>query len=98
MGKAFTFFVIKPVEVSFQLATKWVNMTIYRENLLTKGEMKMLTLFLFQRELIQLQNEYRSSADNIFKSQILKDITLLTAAIKEMKEIWEDSESLARNI
>ncbi|MBT2642723.1 hypothetical protein J7I80_10835 [Bacillus sp. ISL-41] len=49
----------------------------------------MLTLFLLQRELIQLKNEYRSSADLVIRQQILKDIELLTAAIKEMKEAWE---------
>jgi len=65
-----------------------------------KGEMKMLTLFLLQRELIQLKNEYRSSADTTIRNQILKDIELLTAAIKEMKETWEATRSLnsAKNI
>lgn len=60
----------------------------------------MLTLFLLQRELIQLKNEYQSSADLIIKTQILKDIELLTSAIKEMKEAWEATCSLnsAKNI
>ncbi|WP_226678520.1 hypothetical protein [Mesobacillus jeotgali] len=49
----------------------------------------MLTLFLFQRELSQLKDEYQSSADTIIKAQILKDIALLTEAIKEIKEAWE---------
>ncbi|MBT2685950.1 hypothetical protein [Bacillus sp. ISL-37] len=49
----------------------------------------MLTLFLFQRELSQLKDEYQSSADTMIKEQILKDIALLTEAIKEMKEVWE---------
>jgi ribosomal protein S15P/S13E len=49
----------------------------------------MLTLFLFQRELNQLKNEYQSSADKVIKTQIQKDIALLTAAIKEMKEALE---------
>jgi hypothetical protein len=54
-----------------------------------KGEIKLLTLFLFQRELSQLKEEYQSSADTMIKAQILKDIALLTEAIKEMKEVWE---------
>lgn len=58
----------------------------------------MLTFFLFQRELSQLKNEYQSSADTVLKTQILKDIALLTAAIKEMKEGWEAIDSLPRNI
>ncbi|GAE47166.1 hypothetical protein [Mesobacillus boroniphilus] len=49
----------------------------------------MLTLFLFQRELIQLKDEYQTSANTIIKAQILKDIALLTEAINEMKEAWE---------
>lgn len=49
-----------------------------------KGEIKMLTLFLFQRELSQLKDEYQSSADAVIKAQILEDISLLTEAIKEM--------------
>ena len=49
----------------------------------------MLTLFLFQRELNQLNDEYQTSADLNIKAQILKDIALLTEAIKEMKEAWE---------
>jgi hypothetical protein len=56
---------------------------------LPKGEIKLLTLFLFQRELSQLKDEYQTSADTIIKAQILKDIELLTDAIKEMKEVWE---------
>ena len=60
----------------------------------------MLTLFLFQRELSQLKDEYQSSADKVIKAQILKDIALLTEAIKEMKEGWEARCSLnsAENI
>lgn len=60
----------------------------------------MLTLFLLQRELSQLKNEYRSSADTTIRNQILKDIELLTAAIREMKEAWEAKCSLnsAKNI
>lgn len=60
----------------------------------------MLTLFLFQRELSQLKNEYQSSADTVIKAQILKDIVLLTEAIKEMKEAWDARCSLnsAKNI
>ena len=60
----------------------------------------MLTLFLFQRELYQLKNEYQTSADTIVKTQIQKDIALLTAAIKEMKEALEARCSLnsAENI
>lgn len=54
-----------------------------------KGEIKLLTLFLFQRELIQLKDEYQTSANTIIKAQILKDIALLTEAINEMKEAWE---------
>jgi hypothetical protein len=54
-----------------------------------KGEIKLVTLFLIQRELIQLKDEYQSSADTIIQAQILKDIALLTEAIKEMKEVWE---------
>lgn len=61
---------------------------------LPKGEIKLLTLFLFQRELSQLKDEYQSSADTMIKAQILKDIALLTEAIKEMKEGWEASCSL----
>jgi hypothetical protein len=49
----------------------------------------LLTLFLFQRELSQLKDEYQSSADTVIKAQILKDIALLTEAIKELKEGWE---------
>ncbi|WLR54771.1 hypothetical protein LC048_20575 [Mesobacillus subterraneus] len=54
----------------------------------------MLTLFLFQRELLQLKNDYLSSADNAIKAQIQKDIALLSAAIKEIKETWEARNSL----
>ncbi|GAM15751.1 hypothetical protein [Mesobacillus selenatarsenatis] len=54
----------------------------------------MLTLFLFQRELSQLKEEYLSSADTMIKAQILKDIALLTEAIKEMKETWDARSSL----
>ena len=59
-----------------------------------KGEIKLLTLFLFQRELSKLKDEYQSSADTIIKAQILKDIALLTEAIKEIKEAWESRSSL----
>lgn len=58
----------------------------------------MLTLFLFQRELNQLKNEYQSSADIVIKTQIQKDIALLTAAIKEWKENWEARKSLTNSI
>ncbi|MEW8969488.1 hypothetical protein [Mesobacillus jeotgali] len=60
----------------------------------------MLTLFLFQRELSQLKNEYQSSADKVIKTQIQKDMALLTAAIKEVKEALESRCSLnsAENI
>ncbi|CAM4030145.1 hypothetical protein METH109765_18845 [Mesobacillus thioparans] len=59
-----------------------------------KGEIKLLTLFLFQRELSQLKNDYQSSADTAIKQQILKDIALLTEAIKEMKKKLEAKRSL----
>jgi hypothetical protein len=59
-----------------------------------KGEMKLLTLFLFQRELIQLKIDYQSSADTVIKQQILKDIALLTEAINEMKEMLEAKRSM----
>jgi hypothetical protein len=63
-------------------------------NVLPKGEIKLLTLFLFQRELSQLKDEYQTSADTMIKAQILKDIALLTEAIKEMKETWDARSSL----
>lgn len=59
-----------------------------------KGEIKLLTLFLFQRELIQLKIDYQSSADTVIKQQILKDIALLTEAINEMKEMLEAKRSM----
>jgi hypothetical protein len=73
---------------------------IERKIVSLKGEIKMLTLFLFQRELSQLKNEYQSSADKVIKTQIQKDMALLTAAIKEVKEALESRCSLnsAENI
>ena len=58
-----------------------------------KGEIKLLTLFLFQRELSQLKNDYQSSADTVIKQQILKDIALLTEAIIEIKKKLEAKRS-----
>jgi hypothetical protein len=55
----------------------------------------VVTLFLFERELRQLKDDYESSADKVIKSQILKDITLLTHAIKELKESRETNGSLS---
>ncbi|WP_079504565.1 hypothetical protein [Mesobacillus jeotgali] len=54
----------------------------------------MVTLFLFERELRQLKDEYQSSANKIIKSQILNDIALLTAAIKELKESRDTNGSM----
>ena len=54
----------------------------------------MLTLFLFQRELLQLKKDYTLSPDNALKAQLLNDIALLSAAIKEVKEAWEAGGSL----
>jgi hypothetical protein len=73
---------------------------IERKIVSLKGEIKMLTLFLFQRELSQLKNQYQSSADKVIKTQIQKDMALLTAAIKEVKEALESRCSLnsAENI
>lgn len=48
----------------------------------------MLTLFLFQRELDQLKNEYLTSVDTTIKTQVLKDIELMIKAIKDIKETW----------
>lgn len=46
----------------------------------------MHTLFLFQRELSLLKHQYLSSSDEDIKTQIQREIVLLTAAIKEIKE------------